>query len=176
VATVDAARGTLRSLFLAIALFGCGGDLRNQDADQSGPLAVPSRTNFEPVADAMQLHCGTLDCHGQIGRNMRLYGQFGLRLDPKNNPLDQATTPAEYDACYGTMVGLEPEALSNVVKHRADPESLSMIRKPRGREKHKGGQLVLEDDPLDRCMVGWVLGAIDIGACNTVVQTPRPKP
>jgi hypothetical protein len=43
-------------------------------------LLAPTRNNFEQVADAMQPHCGTLDCHGEAGRNMRLFGSRGLRL------------------------------------------------------------------------------------------------
>jgi hypothetical protein len=49
-----------------------------------------------------------------------------------------------------------------------------MIRKLRGIEMHKGGQLATEGDPLDRCIVGWLLGAIEAAACDSVVQMPRP--
>jgi hypothetical protein len=149
--------------------------VNHTDADPSGMLAVPPRANFEVVSDAMQLHCGTLDCHGQIGRNMRLYGLYGLRLNPMDNPLEQPTTPAEYDACYRSIVGLEPEALSLVVRKVAPPDTLTIVRKPRGIEHHKGGQLMTEGDPLDRCIVQWLTGTSDVNVCTTVVQTPRPQ-
>jgi hypothetical protein len=163
------------ALSVALIVVGCASDLQTTSADPSGHLAVPARAGFELVADAMQLHCGTLDCHGQTGRNMRLYGQFGLRLDPNNDPLGQTTTAAEYDASYASIVGLEPEAMSKVVQLLALPETLTMVRKPRGIELHKGGILDMQGDALDRCMVAWLVGMPDTAACNTVVQTPRPR-
>jgi hypothetical protein len=66
-------------LALAAASVSCvgvvGGDAPNF------VLSAPPREGFESVADAMQPSCGTLDCHGQPGRNLRLYGGRGLRLD-----------------------------------------------------------------------------------------------
>ncbi len=167
-------RDTVRSFPIGLALMGCGGDLSNANAIQQ--LSVPSRADFPPVADAMQLSCGTLDCHGQVGRNMRLYGRYGLRLDPTYDPLTEDTSDAEYDATYASIVGLEPEAMSSVVRHQAGPDALTMIRKARGIEEHKGGQLVTVGDPLDTCMVGWLVGEVDAGACDTLINTPRPEP
>jgi hypothetical protein len=161
-------------LAVSLAMMTCGGDLSNTDAVQQ--LSVPSRAAFPPVADAMQLNCGTLDCHGQVGRNMRLYGRYGLRLDPTYDPLTQETSDAEYDATYASIVGLEPEAMSSVVLHQAGPDALTMVRKSRGIEQHKGGQLVSEGDPLDTCMVGWITGEGDAGACDTVLNISRPEP
>ncbi len=169
-----AARQVGAASALASALAGCGGDVQDTTGVPGAVLAVPPRAGFEVVADAMQLHCGTLDCHGQTGRNMRLYGQYGLRLAPTDNPLDQSTSNAEYDACYASIVGLEPEAMSDVVLHRAQPDALAMFRKPRGIEKHKGGQLVIQGDALDRCMVTWVTGTVDSDACFAA-QMGRPR-
>lgn len=159
---------------IALALGGCGGDVHETTGVPGAVLAVPPRAGFEVVSDAMQLHCGTLDCHGQTGRNMRLYGQYGLRLAPTDNPLDQSTSNAEYDACYASIAGLEPEAMSDVVLHSAQPDALAMFRKPRGIEKHKGGQLVIQGDALDRCMVTWVTGTVDSDACFAA-QMGRPR-
>ena len=158
----------------ALGAIGCGSDLNDTNADPTGYLAVPPRVGFEAVADAMQMHCGTLDCHGQVGRNMRLYGQYGLRLDPTFDPLNEPTSDAEYNATYESVAGLEPEAMSRVVRHVAAPDTLTMIRKPRGTELHKGGQLDVQGDPLDTCLVSWVTGAIDMNACMTVTNTQRP--
>ena len=145
---------TLLRVVLALACcagaLGCSTELADTQAQAVGGLAVPPRLGFELVSDAMQLHCGTLDCHGQIGRNMRLYGMYGLRLGPHDDPLNEPTSPAEYDADYWSIVGLEPEAVARVVEHQAGPEALSMIRKARGIERHKGGQLVTAGDVLDR--------------------------
>ncbi len=161
------------ALCLALSLAGCN-DFTASDA--TGQLSVPSRADFQGVANAMQLHCGTLDCHGQAGRNMRLYGFEGLRLDPTNNPLGQVTSEAEYDATYSSIVGLEPEIMSKVVQHQVAPETLTMLRKPLGIEKHMGGLLIEQDDPLDRCLVGWLIGKFDGTTCVTVAQAQRPEP
>jgi hypothetical protein len=176
VSTISTLRGhdTIQRISIALALFGCGGDLTSSDAQ--GRLSVPSRADFPVVADSMQLSCGTLDCHGQVGRNMRLYGRYGLRLDPTYDPLTEQTSDAEYDATFASVVGLEPEAMSNVVRHLASPDALTMIRKARGIEDHKGGKLVTAGDPLDSCIVGWLTGGLDAGACNAVVNAPRPEP
>lgn len=139
-------------------------------------LLAPSRVEFEPVAKAMQPHCGTLDCHGQIGRNLRLYGARGLRLDRQANPADGDTTPAELDASYWSVLGLEPEALTQVVRdHGAAPERLSLIRKARGDERHKGGQLMLAGDDLDSCLVAWVAGAGNAAACGRAAKYGNPQ-
>jgi hypothetical protein len=160
--------------WLLPVLLGCRADLSSLDR-KSGPLETPSRVDFPRVSDAMQLHCGTLDCHGQSGRNMRLYGRYGLRLAPTDNPLETPTTSAEYDGSYWSIVGLEPEVMSKVLQQQSDPDALSMIRKPRGGDKHKGSQLMNEGDDLDRCLVGWVTDAFDLPACNAVADATRPE-
>jgi hypothetical protein len=165
---------TVLGIFFALALASCQSDVRSVDRNID-ELRVPARADFNRVSDAMQLHCGTLDCHGQIGRNMRLYGHYGLRLAATDNPLEAPTSKAEYDASYWSVVGLEPEAMSRVVQTQSNPDALSMIRKPRGIEKHKGGQLMTEGDDLDRCLVGWLTDAFDLTACNTVADAPRPE-
>ena len=138
-------------------------------------LLAPPRTNFEQVADAMQPHCGTLDCHGQVGRNMRLYGGRGLRLAPGTNPLDGDTTPAEYDATFWSVVGLEPETMTAVLEDKgANPERLSLIRKARGHERHKGGTLMNMGDPLDQCLTSWLSGAVLAAPCQVAAMYAAP--
>lgn len=44
------------------------------------------------VADALQPSCGTLDCHRQVTRNLRLFGARGLRLDPTHTSPDRLET------------------------------------------------------------------------------------
>jgi hypothetical protein len=164
----------MRISLFAFVLAGCKSDLY-EGVSRPSELALPSRADFKRVADAMQLHCGTLDCHGQIGRNMRLYGHYGLRLDPKDNPLEAPTSSAEYDASYWSLVGLEPEALSRVVTHGTALDSLTLIRKPRGIEEHKGGKLISDGDSLDRCIAGWLIGPFEAESCNAVTQMQRPE-
>jgi hypothetical protein len=130
---------------------------------------------FPLVADALQPSCGTLDCHGQRGRNLRFYGGRGLRLDPHGNSADEATTDAEYQASFLSLTRLEPEALDAVVSTGGlDPERLSIVRKARGTELHKGGVQMLPGDPLDRCLLSWLSDQIKKDSCIRVSNTPRP--
>ena len=166
-------RHTASLLAILAWLGGCTSDVSSIDR-RFDALSVPSRASFVRAADAMQLHCGTLDCHGQPGRNMRLYGHYGMRLATTDNPLQTQTTFDEYSASYGSVVDLEPEIMSRVVEKQIGPESLTIVRKPRGTEEHKGGQLMAENDTLDRCIVGWITGDYQVQACNSVADTPRP--
>ena len=161
-------------LALAFCMPACSASLEQQTAEQQVQLHAPSRIDFPPVSDALQLRCATLDCHGQVGRNLRLYGFSGLRLAATQSPLDFPTTDAEYQASYEAVVGLEPEALSKVVTLQADPNSLAMIRKARGIEHHKGGQQMQTGDALDRCIVLWLQNKSDANPCMEVAQAPHP--
>ena len=162
-------------LALGFYLPACGPNLEQQTAEQDVQLQAPSRNDFPPVSDALQLRCATLDCHGQVGRNLRIYGYGGLRLSATQSPLDFPTVDAEYQASYDSVVSLEPEALSQVVTLEADPNSLSMIRKPRGLEHHKGGQEMRAGDALDRCIVLWLQNKADAAPCTEVVEARRPS-
>jgi hypothetical protein len=168
-------RTTTFTLTAVLMVLGCRTSV--PDASGSVVLNAPSRSSFPDVENAMQMSCGTLDCHGQVGRDLRLYGFRGLRLDPRDTPLERFTTQAEYDASYWSVIGLEPETMSQVVTEKAaHPEELSMIRKARRIEPHKGGQRMIEGDDLDRCLVAWLGGGHDDAACFTIANAPRPEP
>jgi hypothetical protein len=154
---------------------GCYGETIEARPDDSRLLVAPPRATFEAVADALQVTCGTLDCHGQVGRNLRLYGARGLRLDPRSTSAEGTTTAAEYEASYWSVVGLEPEALSVVVRQRSDPMQLTLMRKARGTELHDGGSLMTAGDDLDRCLTSWLRGKVEVTACEEVSLAPRPE-
>jgi hypothetical protein len=163
--------------FVVVAVPACVGQIGDVGGknDVQLELLAPRRSGFERVADAMQPHCGTLDCHGQAGRNLRLFGGRGLRLAPAGNPLDGDTTPAEYDATFWSVVGLEPETLTAVLHDSgANSERLSLIRKARGHERHKGGTLMAAGDALDRCLTSWLAGTVDEAACQTGATYAAP--
>lgn len=135
------------------------------------------------VADYLDHRCGTIDCHGQQGRNLRIWGCWGLRLDVDaiaSCTLGVPTTLDEYNATYRSLVGLEPAVMSTVVQtHATNPELLTFIRKARGLESHKGGHLVTPGDPQDICMVSWLAGNTDMMACQMaqllpVINAPPP--
>ena len=75
------------------------------DGNARVAIVAPSETSFPSVATFLERRCGTLDCHGQVGRNLRLYGFDGLRLDPTDVPGGRATTADEIQA-RGIDVGL----------------------------------------------------------------------
>lgn len=138
-----------------------------------------SEDQFAPVADFLEHRCGSLDCHGAIGRNFRIWGCEGMRLESTDIPECFAflggnfTTPQEHEATYRSLVGLEPAVMSEVVDHHADPALLTFIRKQRGIEAHKGGKLVIPGDEQDRCITSWLGGNTDMMACGCVTP-PTP--
>jgi hypothetical protein len=166
---------------VALALPACLGQIDPgagtvDDHAAASSLRRPPRAKFEPVADALQVTCGTLDCHGQSGRNLRLFGAHGLRLDAHDTPEGGETAAAEYEASYWALVGLEPEVLSLVTAERgARPERLSFVRKARGHERHKGGTLMAPGDALEACLLSWLAGQVREEPCASIAKTPRPE-
>jgi hypothetical protein len=132
----------------------------------------------------LDARCGTLDCHGSSQRNMVLYGFEGLRLDTRTDPSEpvplpgsQDTTLEELVADYHSVVGLEPEILTAVVQDGgARPERLTMIRKARGTESHKGNKLWDEGDDADVCITSWLASNVDKGACARALMAVEPRP
>jgi len=174
--TPRAAFSSMLLLFAAVNL-SCVGVVGGTTPDFL--LSAPPREGFESVADAMQPSCGTLDCHGQVGRNLRLYGARGLRLDPATNSKEGTTEAPEYEANYWSVVALEPELLATVTNEGGqNPERLILIRKGRGTTRHKGGALMQPNDDLDQCIVEWLKDNILVDRCFAAsrigVDTPTP--
>lgn len=150
------------------------GCLQTED-DSTTPGALPSHAAFPLVLDAIEKRCATLDCHGQPARNLRLYCSSGLRLDPADSPGSGSTTDAEYEADFQAVVGLEPEIMSIVVGERGEmPERLTFVRKGRGREKHKGGTILVPGDSADFCITSWLASRIDEDACTRAAEVIPP--
>jgi hypothetical protein len=138
-----------------------------------------SEQAFGPVGDYLEQRCGTLDCHGQSSRNLQIWGCEGMRLDPNDVPFcsqlqgGKPTTPAEHYVTYRSLVGLEPAVMSAVVAGGGmHPELLTFIRKARGFEAHKGGQLVDPGDDQDVCMTSWLAGNTNTTACVIALNYP----
>jgi hypothetical protein len=128
---------------------------------------LPDRASFPVVAQLLVHSCGTLDCHGERGRNLRLYGNESLRWAKTDQPLRPAcTTLDEVEQDYDSVVGLEPEVMAAVVADRgARPERLSLLRKARGLEHHKGGTLIHAGDDKDQCLSSWLAGDTRTDLC-----------
>ena len=164
---------------LAIALFfsvsalffaGCV----DVESNEQFHIALPSEDQFTPVGLYLDHRCGSLDCHGQTGRNLKLYGQEGLRLDPTGLPGGGPTTMDELADDYRSVVGLEPELMTSVVEeHGKDPERLSLVAKPVGLQDHKGGKLFSKGSEQFNCITSWLAGAVDMTACaDGTASTP----
>ncbi|HLK39613.1 MAG TPA: hypothetical protein VKU41_22815 [Polyangiaceae bacterium] len=159
-------------------------------ADQRIGIITPDETQFDPVAgvvtmgnpaDFLEHRCGSLDCHGQNGRNLRIWGCEGMRLGDAAPGCgliggQGPTTPDEYDSTFRSLVGLEPAVMTNVVTHHGDPsapvEDLTFIRKALGTEAHKGGQLMKQGDSQYQCLKSWLTGPTDQMACSMAIQIP----
>jgi hypothetical protein len=130
--------------------------------------ALPDRPTFPPVAQMLDVRCGSLDCHGTPARNLRLFGSAGLRWSAGDRPLvPPCDTQDEIDQDYESVVGLEPEAMNAVVAAGGqDPGRLAMVRKARGTESHKGGPIWTEGDDSDTCLVSWLAGKASSSACS----------
>src|SRR5579872_3543254 len=160
----------------AALLAGCSG-VPQQQIGIEAPSS--SEQQFGLVADFLDHRCGSLDCHGQVGRNLEIWGCEGLRLDPQDIPScdrligGRKTTPAEHAATYRSLVGLEPAVMSTVVMgHAQHPELLTFVRKARGTEAHVGGQLWTAGDDQDTCITSWLAGSTDSAACVNADSFP----
>lgn len=171
----------MRALFLPLAALSaaavlalggaCSSFDQNAVTEVAGPdfgqFATPSAIGADGGATAgvdavFEKRCGTLDCHGQMGRALRIVGQNGLRLispDAANTPGVQATTPTEIVANYQSIIGLQPELMTEVVQQNAPPTVLLLLRKPMQLERHKGGQVFQgPGDAAYDCIVSWLSG------------------
>jgi hypothetical protein len=170
----------LMSVAWACAAAGCS----TAPSDARIVLALPhsSEAAFGPVADYLDHRCGSLDCHGNVARNLRIWGCEGMRLSPTDAPIcnrlgGKKTTPMEHTATYESLVGLEPTAMSAVVLDNGqDPQLLTFVRKARGQESHKGGALIVLGDDQDRCITSWLAGATDTMACGNAISLPNFPP
>ena len=139
--------------------------------------ALPTQNDFvsQKVSLMMEHRCGSLDCHGAEGRPLRLYGQYGLRLQPNKDGSRNSspTTKAEQAANYQAVIGLQPEELSACfVSKGANFATLQLLKKPidiQGQGiRHKGGPVLRPTltDPGWQCLYGWVSGTVDPTQCQ----------
>lgn len=160
------------------------------DPDSRNTIECPTDDPalFRPVSQVLELRCGTLDCHGQAARALRLYGQYGLRrpeVEGSENVADYAeyypggkepTTDAELADNIRSLCGLEPEIMTLVVRAEKKPEDLTLVRKARLEEKHKGGRIWFKGTEGDRCLVAWLdgtLATVGTGACEDELTRNR---
>jgi hypothetical protein len=145
----------------------------------------PNGTPNAGVQGMLAAKCATLDCHGAVGRSLRIFSQNGLRLadDAGNIPGVQPTTAAEIFANFTSTISVQPELTSKVFANQDDPHVLILLRKPLGLERHKGGQVLASGDNGDVCLTSWLEDgwplpdggtvAINNTACNIEAELPE---
>lgn len=143
-------------------------------------VLAPDPGQFQAgVSRFFERRCGTLDCHGQVGRPLRIYGARGLRLsnDAGLRPTTGDTSIDEIASNYRSVVALQPEEMSRAVAASGQNfalEKLLIIMKPLGLDNggflHKGGSVISSGDDGYRCMATWIQGAADEKACTTAAD------
>ena len=126
------------------------------------------------VQGMLAAKCATLDCHGEVGRSLRIFSQNGLRIadDSGNVPGVQATTPEEIFANFTSTISW-PRRTSKVFANQDDPHVLILLRKPLGLERHKGGQVLASGDPGDVCLTSWLEDGWPTARARSRSTTPR---
>jgi hypothetical protein len=147
--------------------------------DESATALCEPATASEDIAAVSSMlgaSCGSLDCHGQIGRPLRLYGSRGLRLDPDDVSGHGGTRNAEHQANARAVVALEPELMCDVVSdHGRGPERLTLVRKAFGEEEHSAGEVLAPRSDGRACLLGWLAGHVDVARCQRALDTERPE-
>lgn len=169
----------MKRVLALVLLAGCSvgtGDAVSMDC--------PSRVAFDPVSPVLEERCGTLDCHGQLSRPLRIYGTYGMRLGAEPGAFDPGTavfpdayptTDAERDATRRSLCALEPEVMAAVHAGELEPDELTVLRKANGGENHKGGVLFHDGDGAERCLIGWIEGAVDAQRCASALDSAQPQ-
>jgi hypothetical protein len=141
--------------------------------------ATPGSFREKGVGTVFEKRCGSLDCHGNIGRNMRIYSSHGLRLpnDAGLLPGQGDTTLDESTANYQSILTLEPEQ-TNAVINGGDPYTLLIVKKPLALESHKGGRVINKGDDAEQCIVSWLeedpaLSPVNDKACTSAAVFPK---
>jgi hypothetical protein len=173
------ATGALVLMSAVATLASCSGVDTNAVTEVTGPdfsqfAMVSTSASGNPVYGVsvlLERRCGTLDCHGQIGRPLRIYGQYGLRFvdDGGAQPGVQPTTATEHEANYQSVIGLQPELMTEVVQDNAPPTALMLLRKPLQLERHKGGAVITAGDDGENCLESWLGGDASFASCTAAV-------
>ena len=164
--------GAFLVLFLFMLPFGCG----SADSEAVSATALPDKAQFidQGVSTFMEKRCGSLDCHGQVGRPLRLYSANGLRKNLVKGVRDtRATQPDELLENYYATVGLEPEDISLARVSNGTYTDFLLLKKPLGIEgrgvRHKGGPVLRVTDPGFECLVSWIEGTANKAKCEEAV-------
>jgi len=164
----------LTTWLAAIAVVFCNACVTSVDSGATSPYALPDKDQFinQGVGVFMEKRCGALDCHGQIGRPLRIYSANGLRKNdgPDGARDTRATQPDEQLANYYSVVGLEPEQISLSRVSEGAYDDFLLLKKPLSIEgggvRHKGGPVLRSTDSGFECMITWISGQVNKAKCE----------
>jgi hypothetical protein len=160
------------SAVCAAVLASCSGPSNTETVSFTFPDSMQFTSLVSP---ALEIRCGTLDCHGSIYRNLRFFGKYGSRLSSKDATGLQDTTPDELQRNYESLVSLEPENLASIAaKHGQGFDKWMVVLKGTNAVFHKGGERMKKGDPTYTCLLSWVTGAADMNACTTAAMPMAP--
>ncbi len=149
----------------------------------SGPNAndrltftTPDSNAFKLVSPSLELRCGTLDCHGSVYRNMRLFGHYGARLDSKLTTGKEDTTDAEMESNFTSVVSIDTENFASIVaKHGQGFDQWMVVLKGEDAVEHKGGERMKKGDVTYDCLLSWITGTVDMNACSMASMVTAPS-
>jgi hypothetical protein len=161
------------------ASFACSGPDKGELDRAASLRGQASVFRTAGVGTVFERRCGSLDCHGSISRNMRIYSSRGLRLPNEAGllPGGGETTLDESTANYNSILLLEPERTNEVLRGELAPEvAMLVLKKPLGIESHKGGLSIRKGDDAERCIVTWLTASsteVDANACARAAVFPK---
>lgn len=173
------------TILLGATMLMCSSPPEDSKTLKAGGSAGPEPLTYRQNVDAvLSRRCASLDCHGQVGRPLRLYSNNGLRRpgDGGTAPGVGAVTTEEIADNYRALIGLEPEAMLALRAQAAsqrDPYQLLMMRKALNVEGcHKGGPAIFRNDKADVCITSWLkkndvdpLPAAAVAACSEAASS-----
>jgi len=172
VTRAQASRALASFLLLLGVVSGAIACASTPDSSSTPELAVrglDETTYAAAVQPVIERRCGSLDCHGKLARGLRVYGENSLRLaggDGGTVVGGGATTAAEAQATFDSIIGLQPEQTNDFVARSHDPYSLLLLTKPLQLERHRGGISLRKGEPAEVCIRTWLLGSVDAAACE----------
>jgi hypothetical protein len=139
----------------------------------NGPSVAQFQAAVGPAYAVFERRCGSLDCHGNTARALRVYGRTGLRADNDAGirPGTTPTTGDEIALTYRSIVGLEPEKIGQLA-NGLDPTQLLVLAKPLMLQFHEGGRQLMKGENAEVCIRTWLSGAADRTACTVGAQPP----
>jgi hypothetical protein len=143
------AQAALLALLAATGLTAC-----TDTSQQERELALGDEDSFGGLVQPyVGLRCGSLDCHGDAGRALRLFAEDGLRLRAELR--EQPITIEEVRANVVAFAAVSPD--TEPAEHLALVKGLAVAA---GGFAHVGDDVwPTTDDPGYQCLLSWLEGA-----------------